>query len=123
MQGFPDGWVEIGEWTDSKGKVHKDADSPKYKALGNSIAVGAANRQSGFWIWLARRICAQYERQITMGSCFSGVGGFELSFLLAGATPVWASEVEQFCIAVAKKHFGDEDEGIEGDVWQYLANQ
>jgi len=58
-----------------------------------------------------------------MGSCFSGVGGFELSFLLAGATPVWASEVEQFCIAVAKKHFGDEDEGIEGDVWQYLANQ
>lgn len=37
LQGYPDGWVEIGEWTDEKGKKHKDADSPKYKALGNSI--------------------------------------------------------------------------------------
>ena len=39
LQGFPDGWVEIGDWVDSKGKLHKDADSPKYKALGNSIAI------------------------------------------------------------------------------------
>ena len=123
MQGLPDGWVEIGEWTDSKGKVHKDADSPKYKALGNSIAVGAANRQSGFWIWLARRICAQYERQITLGSCFSGIEGFGLAFTIAGAKLRWNSEVEEYPIAVCKKHFGDEDEGIEGDVWQYLANQ
>ena len=30
--------VDIGEWVDSKGKKHKDADSPKYKALGNGIA-------------------------------------------------------------------------------------
>ena len=58
-----------------------------------------------------------------MGSLFSGIGGFELSFVIAGAKPVFASEVESFPIAVCKKHFGDEDEGIEGDVWQYLANQ
>ena len=35
LQGYPDGWVDIGDWTDEKGKKHKDADSPKYKALGN----------------------------------------------------------------------------------------
>lgn len=37
LQGYPDGWTDIGEWMDSKGKRHKDADSPRYKALGNSI--------------------------------------------------------------------------------------
>ncbi|MBQ8007564.1 MAG: DNA cytosine methyltransferase, partial [Lachnospiraceae bacterium] len=26
LQGYPDGWTDIGEWTDSKGKKHKDAD-------------------------------------------------------------------------------------------------
>lgn len=50
LQGFPDGWTDIGEWVDSKGKLHKDADSPRYKALGNSIAVGYANKQSGFLV-------------------------------------------------------------------------
>lgn len=39
LQGFPDHWVDIGEWIDSKGKKHKDSSSPKYKALGNSIAL------------------------------------------------------------------------------------
>ena len=40
LQGFPDGWTDIGEWTDTKGKVHKEStDSARYKALGNSIAI------------------------------------------------------------------------------------
>lgn len=39
LQGYPDGWTDIGEWTDTKGKKHKPADSPRYKALGNSIAL------------------------------------------------------------------------------------
>ena len=63
LQGFPDGWTDIGEWMDTKGKRHKEADSPRYKALGNSIALP-------FWEYLARRICAQYERPVTMGSLF-----------------------------------------------------
>ena len=109
LQGFPDGWTDIGEWTDSKGKVHKPADSPRYKALGNSIAVGYANGQSGFWCWLARRICAQYERQITMASLFDGIGGFPLAFSAAGAIPVWASEIEEFPIAVTKIRFPEEE--------------
>ena len=103
LQGFPDHWVDIGEWTDSKGKVHKDSDSAKYRALGNSIALP-------YWKVLARRICAQYDRDVTMGSLFDGIGGFPLAFQNCGATPVWASEIEEFCIAVTKKHFPEEDE-------------
>lgn len=94
------GWVEIGDWVDSKGKLHRDADSPKYKALGNSICLP-------YWEWLARRIAAQYERPMTMGSLFDGIGGFPLAFSKAGAIPVWASEIEEFPIAVTKKHFGE----------------
>lgn len=101
LQGFPDGWTDIGEWTDTKGKKHKEADSPRYKALGNSICLP-------YWEWLARRIAAQYERPMTMGSLFDGIGGFPLAFSKAGAIPVWASEIEEFPIAVTKKHFGEE---------------
>lgn len=103
LQGFPDGWTDIGEWTDSKGKKHKEADSPRYKALGNSIALP-------FWQFLARRICAQYEREITMGSLFDGIGGFPLVFERCGAKAVWASEIEEFPIAVTKKHFPEVDD-------------
>lgn len=102
LQGFPDGWTDIGEWVDTKGKKHKEADSPRYKALGNSIALP-------FWQYLARRICAQYERDVTMGSLFDGIGGFPLVFSRCGAIPVWASEIEEFPIAVTKRHFPEDD--------------
>lgn len=103
LQGFPDGWTDIGEWTDTKGKLHKESsDSSRYKALGNSIALP-------FWKFLARRICAQYEREITMGSLFDGIGGFPLAFEKAGAKAVWASEIEEFPIAVTKRHFPEEE--------------
>ena len=98
LQGYPDGWTDIGEWVDSKGKRHKAADSPRYKALGNSIALP-------FWAWLARRICAQYERTATMASLFDGIGGFPLVFQRCGAIPVWASEIEEFPMAVTKLRF------------------
>lgn len=103
LQGFQDGWTDIGDWVDSKGKTHKAADSPRYKALGNSIALP-------YWKVLARRIAAQYDRDITMGSLFDGIGGFPLAFQHCGATPLWASEIEEFCIAVTKKRFGDDEE-------------
>lgn len=120
LQGFPSGWVDIGEWTDSKGKKHKDADAPKYKALGNNIAVGFANNRSGFWMWLVRRISAQYERAPTLGSLFDGIGGFPLAWEATNGigTTLWASEIEEFCIAVTKKHFGDGEH--EGDLKEYL---
>ena len=111
LQGFPDGWTDIGEWTDTKGKKHKTTDSARYKALGNSIAVGYANRQSGFWMWLLKRISAQYERSATMASLFDGIGGFPLAweFYNGKGSAVWASEIEEFPIAVTKLHFPEED--------------
>ena len=103
LQGFPDHWTDIGEWMDSKGKRHKDADSPRYKALGNSIALP-------FWDFLAKRISAQYLRPVTMGSLFDGIGGFPLVFERHNGkgTARWASEIEEFPIAVTKKWFGEE---------------
>lgn len=103
LQGFPDGWTDIGEWTDSKGKKHKEADSPRYKALGNSIALP-------FWFYLLRRISAQYERPATLGSLFDGIGGFPLCWENCNGkgTARWASEIEDFPIAVTKFHFGEE---------------
>lgn len=103
LQGYPDGWSDIGEWVDSKGKKHKDADSPRYKALGNSIALP-------FWEWMAGRICAQYDRTVTMASLFDGIGGFPLVFSRYGAVPVWASEIEEFPIAVTKIRFPEVEE-------------
>lgn len=100
LQGFPDGWTDIGEWTDTKGKKHKEADSPRYKALGNSIA-------TPFWFYLLRRIAAQYERPATLGSLFDGIGGFPYCWERCNGegTAIWASEIEEFPIAVTKLHF------------------
>ena len=108
LQGFPDGWTDIGEWTDSKGKVHKESsDAARYKALGNSIAVGYANGGSGYWMTLLKRISAQYERNATLGSLFDGIGGFPLAWehYNGKGSAVWASEIEEFPIAVTKKRF------------------
>lgn len=103
LQGYPDGWTDIGEWMDSKGKRHKDADSPRYKALGNSIALP-------FWDFLAKRVSAQYLRPVTMGSLFDGIGGFPLVFERHNGkgSARWASEIEEFPIAVTKLRFGED---------------
>ena len=122
LQGFPDSWCDLGDWVDQRGKKHKDADTPKYKAYGNSLAVGFANNRSGFWCWLMRRISAKYERRPTQGSLFSGIGGFDLAWASVNGPEScrWSSEIEEFPIAVLKKHFGDEDAGIEGDYYQAI---
>lgn len=102
LQGFPDYWTDIGDWVDSKGKKHKgESDSPRYKALGNSIALP-------FWFYLLRRISAQYERPATLGSLFDGIGGFPLCWERCNGkgTARWASEIEEFPIAVTKHWFG-----------------
>lgn len=103
LQGFSDGWTDIGEWRDSKGKLRKPSDSPRYKALGNSIALP-------FWDFLAKRISVQYLRPVTMGSLFDGIGGFPLVFERHNGkgTARWASEIEEFPIAVTKLRFGED---------------
>ena len=101
LQGYPDGWTDIGEWVDSKGKRHKPADSPRYKALGNSIAIPP-------WKWVLKRICACYERDATMASLFDGIGGFPYIWeqLNGRGSCLWASEIEEFPMAVTKLRFG-----------------
>lgn len=102
LQGFPDDWTMIGDWVDSKGKKHKSTDSARYKAIGNSLALP-------FWFWLLRRISAQYPRIATMGSLFDGIGGFPYCWEMCNGkgSAVWASEIEEFPIAVTKVRFPD----------------
>ncbi|MCD8098041.1 MAG: DNA (cytosine-5-)-methyltransferase [Lachnospiraceae bacterium] len=49
----------------------------------------------------------QNKKQLTLGSLFSGSGGFELAGVLAGIKPVFNCEVEPFAIAVTNKRFPD----------------
>lgn len=101
LQGFPDGFTDIGEWTDSKGKKRKLSDSARYKALGNSIAIPP-------WLWVLSRLNA-YCNEHTLGSLFDGIGGFPLiwEFLNGKGSAVWANEIEEFCIALSKLRFPD----------------
>lgn len=118
LQAYPDGWTDIGEWTDTKGKVHKESsDSSRYKALGNSIALP-------FWEWMAKRMIEVLKKDgvesPTMAGLFSGIGGFEFVYSRCGCEPVWSSEIDEFPIAVMKRHFGDDDTGEKGDVDKYV---
>lgn len=51
--------------------------------------------------------------ELTLGSLFDGSGGFPLGGMLAGITPLWASEIEPFAVRVTTKrlpqikHYGD----------------
>lgn len=105
LQGFPDGWTDIGEWTDSKGKRHKPAESPRYKAMGNSIALPQ-------WWWIVCKMAQYLPDRATLGSLFDGIGGFPLVWetLHGKGSAVWASEIEEFPIAVTKRRFPEEGE-------------
>ena len=100
LQGFPDGWTDIGDWTDGKGKKQKTTDSNRYKALGNSIALP-------FWKYLLKRISAEYERDATMASLFDGIGGFPYLWeqINGKGSCKWISEIEPFCCALTEKRF------------------
>ena len=104
LQGFPDGWTDIGDYTDSTGKKRKTSDSARYKALGNSIALP-------FWRWMFGRMVAYLPEGATLGSLFDGIGGFPLCWedVHGAGTAIWASEIEEFPIAVTKKRFCGEN--------------
>lgn len=103
LQGYPDDYTNIGDWTDSKGKKHKYADSPRYKALGNSIALPQ-------WFWLVQRMRPYLKEKPTLGSLFDGIGGFPLVWetTYGKGTARFASEIEEFPMAVTKRRFGEE---------------
>lgn len=100
LQGFPDNWTNIDDYIDTKGKKRKTSDSARYKALGNSIALPS-------WVWVLERLarCCRYD--YTMASLFDGIGGFPLIWetLNGKGTCLWASEIDEFPIAVTKRRF------------------
>lgn len=100
LQGYPDGWTDIGDWIDSKGRARKTTDSARFKALGNSIALPQ-------WKWLCKRLCGHYERDATMASLFDGIGGFPLIWeqLNGRGSCLWSSEIEEFPMAVTRYRF------------------
>jgi DNA (cytosine-5)-methyltransferase 1 len=100
LQGFPDNWTDIGEWVDSTGKKRQTSDAARYKAIANSIALPP-------WKWVLKRLCACYERDATMASLFDGIGGFPYIWeqLNGKGSCLWASEIEEFPIAVTKRRF------------------
>ena len=115
LQGYPDGWTDIGEYTNSKGKKCKASDASRYKALGNSIALPS-------WKWVLKRICGCYERDATMASLFDGISGFTFLWTQINGvgSVLWTSEIEDFPIAVCKKHFGDDETGEVGDFYEAI---
>lgn len=127
LQGYPDGWTDIGEereriiwrktdrsgnileeqvevvkyYIDSNDKRRKTSDSARYKALGNSIAIPP-------WTWVLSRLSAFCGDDVTMASLFDGIGGFPLIWerLNGKGSCIWASEIDEFCVAVTKERFG-----------------
>lgn len=101
LQGYNDNWTDIGEYTDSKGRKRKTSDASRYKALGNSIGLPV-------WKWVIKRICACYERDATMASLFDGLGGFPFLWeqINGKGSCLWASEIDDYCVAVTKVRIG-----------------
>lgn len=92
LQGFPDNWTAMG------------SDTNRYKALGNSIALPP-------WAYVLTRLSLCAAEEPTMASLFDGIGGFPLiwEWLNGKGICLWASEIEDFPVAVTKEHFPDED--------------
>lgn len=95
-------WTDIGQWLDSKGRVRQTTDTARYRALGNSICLP-------YWEFLARRMREQLGAFPTMASLFDGIAGFPLAFSKAGVKPAWSSEIDEFCNAVSKRRFPEEE--------------
>lgn len=100
LQGFPDGWTDIGAWVGENGKSHAEsADTARYKALGNSIALPP-------WAYVLTRLslCVGCGHP-TMASLFDGIGGFPLiwEWLNGKGSCLWASEIEDFPIWRSRK--------------------
>lgn len=136
LQGYPDGWTEVGLYVDAlkekeRGKMvqYPTAWEKGMRRLGltrdglfeyrvrrgsDSARYQALGNSIALppWAWVMKRIAACYERPATLGSFFDGIGGFPLIWerLNGPGSCLWASEIEAFPMAVTRAHFG-------GDVW------
>lgn len=122
-----DMWQNIRrKWAEIEGKTYKpckdipamlnwynkmvQADSHRYKALGNSIGIPA-------WLHVINGISQQFEDGYvpTMASLFDGIGGFPLLWehFNGEGSAIWAAEVEPFPIAVTVFRFPNTQKGDE----------
>lgn len=81
----------------------EDADGARYKALGNSIAIPP-------WFYVLQKLSLCCGADHNMASLFDGIGGFPLIWEMLNGTGscLWASEIEDFPIAVTKVRFPEE---------------
>ena len=103
LQGYPDGWTDIPDYIDSKGRARKATDTARYKALGNSIALPCAE-------YVLQGIVDRLLPGATLGSLFDGIGGFPLVWetISGQGAARWASEIDDFPAAVTAYHFEED---------------
>jgi site-specific DNA-cytosine methylase len=95
LQGFPDDHTLIA-W---RGKSPQDCpDGPRYKALGNSMAVPCM-------AWIGKRIAAQHESKVRYLSVCSGIEAASVAWEPLGWEPAAFAEVEKFPSAVLAHHW------------------
>ena len=95
LQGFPDNWTLI-PW---RGKSPQDCpDGPRYKALGNSMAVPCM-------AWIGKRIAAQHKGKARYLSVCSGIEAASVAWEPLGWEPAAFAEVEKFPSAVLAHHW------------------
>lgn len=101
------GQTSVNGWT-ARARPIRTLTRPRYKALGNSIALPQ-------WYYVLGGISDRLSEDATLGSLFDGIGGFPYVWaqLHAGRKElcVWASEIEEFPIAVTKKWFPEVEDG------------
>lgn len=75
-------------------------------AIAAVMAISVISRLPGPWV--LNRICGNYDRPATMASLFDGIGGFPLIWerINGEGSCLWASEIEEFPMAVTRKRFG-----------------
>ena len=95
LQGFPDDHTLI-PW---RGKSPQDCpDGPRYKALGNSMAVPCM-------AWIGKRIAMQHQGQVRYLSVCSGIEAASVAWEPLGWEPAAFAEVEKFPSAVLAHHW------------------
>lgn len=95
LQGFPDDHTLI-PW---RGKPPQDCpDGPRYKALGNSMAVPCM-------AWIGKRIAAQNKERVRYLSVCSGIEAASVAWEPLGWEPAAFAEVEKFPSAVLAHHW------------------
>jgi site-specific DNA-cytosine methylase len=95
LQGFKDDHTLI-PW---RGKSPQDCpDGPRYKALGNSMAVPCM-------AWIGKRIAAQHKDKLRYLSVCSGIEAASVAWEPLGWEPAAFAEVEKFPSAVLAHHW------------------